>query len=134
MKEYTMRLITFLIVMSVLGNLYAQDKSYNTDDLKKMKRISADEWKRLQDDANVKAQKYAGANTSDVSLQVTKARTVIKANQTIDLKNETDVVLDYLISAGQDAKGNLAAKVRPAFKIGPGKFEIKDGYIKRVSD
>lgn len=132
MKEYAMRLIIFLIAMSVLGNLYAQDKSYNTDDLKKMKRISADEWKRLQDDANVKAQKYTGANASDVSLQATKARTVIKANQTIDLKNETDVVLDYLVSAGQDAKGNLIVKARTAFKIGPGKYEIKDGLIKRT--
>ncbi len=132
MKEYTMRLIMILIAMSVLGNLYAQDKSYNTDDLKKMKRISADEWKKLQDEANVKTQKYLSSNASDLSLQATKARTVIKASQTLDLKNETDVVLDYLVSAGQDTKGNLTVKARPAFKIGPGKYEAKDGLIKRI--
>jgi hypothetical protein len=124
--------IVLFFAVFLLGNANAQDKTYNTDDLKKMKRITADEWKRLQEEAGQKAQKYATASTSDVGLQAIKGRTAIKADQTLDLKNETDVVFDYLISGGQDTKGNLTAKARYAFKIGPGKFEIKNGLIKRV--
>ncbi len=128
-----MRLLFGLIIYCVIiSGVNAQDKSYNTDDLKKMKRITADEWKRLKEDAGAKAQRYSSANASDVSLQATKGRIVIKANQTVDLKNETDVTFDYLFSAGQDAKGNPAVKNRHSFKIGPGKYEIKDGLIRRV--
>lgn len=120
------------VLSSLLFPLQAQDKSYNTDELKKLKRISADEWKRLKEDASARAQRYASANTSDLSLQSTKGRIIIKSNQILDLKNETEIVLDYFVSGGQDGKGNPAPRNRYAFRIGPGKYEVKDGSFRRI--
>lgn len=128
-----MRITAVLILTGfILMPLHAQDKSYNTDELKKLKRISTDEWKRLKEDAGVRAQRNVSANAADLSMQSAKGRIIVKSNQTLELKNETELVLDYLVSGGQDAKGTPTVRSRYAFKIGPGKYEIKDGFIKRI--
>ncbi len=133
MKVYTMRLLIMMCFLAGLTNrLMAQDVNYNTDDLKKMKKISADEWKKIRDDAVVKKQRYDGENASDLSLQTQKGRTIIKYDQTLDLKTEVDAVFDCMVSGGQSTAGVPEKRNRTSFRIGPGKYEIKSGIIKRV--
>lgn len=113
--------------------LKAQDKSYSTDALKGMKKITAEEWKALQDRSAARQQQFKDAAAGENSAWADKGYSVLKMNQTINLTVEVNAVFDYMTSGGQNAAGASTPRKRNAFKLGPGNFEIKDGVIKRLN-
>lgn len=123
--------VLFLCVMSV-SSLFAQDKTYSTDALKSLKKITSDEWKAMGDKSAARSQQFKDVTAGENTAWAEKGYTVLKMNQTLNLTAEVNALFDYTASAGQNATGVTTAKKRTVFKIGPGNFEIKDGVIKRV--
>ena len=116
----------------MLSGVFAQDKSYNTDILKAQKRITADEWKSMQDKSAARQQQFKDAATGENNAWAEKGYSVLKANQTLNLNTEVNALFESMTAAGQNNTGAAATRKRTVFKIGPGNFEIKDGVIKRV--
>ncbi|KAB2878696.1 hypothetical protein F9K33_12095 [bacterium] len=118
----------------ILGTqvLFAQDKSYNTDALKGLKKITPEEWKSMQDKSVARQQQFKDVNTGENTAWAEKGYTVLKMNQTINLNAEVNALFDFMASGGQNAAGATTTRKRNVFKLGPGNFEIKDGVIKRV--
>jgi hypothetical protein len=128
-----MKLFIWLFIASLAFglSLQAQDKSYDTDQLKKAKRISQDEWKQMQDQSAARSKQFADVNSGELTAWTDKGYTVLKSNQTLNLPNDVTALFDYLVSGGQNATGTPTARKRAVFKMGPGKFEIKEGIITR---
>ncbi len=121
--------------MTVLNlPLRAQDKTYSTDQLKKARKISQDEWKQMQDVSAGRSKQFYDANSGEMPVWADKGYTVLKANQTLNLPNEVTALFDYMVTGGQNTTGTALQRKRSAFKLGPGKFEIKDGVIKRSAN
>ena len=125
----------YLFLMSVVltGIVSAQDKSYNTDQLKTAKRISEDQWKGLLDASSQRRNGFVTAAKGTTDYMATQlGYTVLKYNQTIELKAEVIAVLEGVYSAGQSNAGTAGTRNPKTFKLGPGKYEVKEGIIKRV--
>lgn len=120
----------FWLVSAV--SVFAQDPQYNSDDLKKRKKISESEWNTMLERTQSRSQQFVSTNSGDASVWGQQGYTVLKTNQSLDLKSEVNAVFESIASAGQEADGAKTDRKRYAFKLGPGKFEIKDGVIKRV--
>lgn len=116
----------------MLSGIYAQDKAYNTDVLKAQKRITADEWKSMQDKSAARQQQFKDAATGENNAWAEKGYSVLKANQTLNLNTEVNALFESMTAGGQNNTGAVTTRKRTVFKIGPGNFEIKDGVIKRV--
>jgi L-ribulose-5-phosphate 3-epimerase UlaE len=116
----------------MVSGVFAQDKSYNTDILKAQKRITADEWKSMQDKSAARQQQFKDAATGENNAWAEKGYSVLKANQTLNLNTEVNALFESMTAAGQNNTGAAATRKRTVFKIGPGNFEIKEGVIKRV--
>ncbi|MBL7996741.1 hypothetical protein JNM05_15350 [bacterium] len=110
----------------------AQDKSYNSDALKGLKKITQEEWKSMQDKSAARQQQFKDVNAGENAAWAEKGYTVLKMNQTINLNVEVNALFDFMASGGQNAAGATTARKRNVFKLGPGNFEIKDGVISRV--
>jgi hypothetical protein len=121
--------IFFLAALAV----HAQDKTYDTDQLKKARKISTDEWKQMLDQSAGRSKQFVDANSGELPSWADKGYTVLKTNQTLNLPNEVTALFDNVVAAGQSTKGEVTARKRSVFKIGPGKFDIKDGVIKRAN-
>ncbi|HMZ03560.1 MAG TPA: hypothetical protein PLA15_03325 [bacterium] len=125
----------YLFLMSVVltGIVSAQDKSYNTDQLKSAKRISEDQWKGMLDASSQRSNGFVTAAKGTTDYMATQlGYTVLKYNQTIELKAEVIAVLEGVYSAGQSNAGTVGTRNPKTFKLGPGKYEVKEGIIKRV--
>ena len=123
--------VLFFCTASV-HTLFAQDKTYSTDALKNLKKITADEWKAMGDKSAARSQQFKDVTAGENTAWAEKGYTVLKMNQTLNLTTEVNALFDYTVSGGQNAAGVTTVKKRTVFKIGPGNFEIKDGVIKRV--
>ncbi|MBX7151406.1 hypothetical protein K1X84_07185 [bacterium] len=124
-------IVTALLLLSAVS-AFAQDSQYSSDDLKKRKKISESEWNTMQERTQNRSQQFVSTNSGDASVWGQQGYTVLKINQSLDLKSEVNAVFESMASAGQKTDGAKADRKRYAFKIGPGKFEIKDGVVKRV--
>lgn len=124
-------IVTGLLLWSAVS-AFAQDPQYNSDDLKKRKKISDSEWNTMQERTQSRSQQFVSTNNGDASVWGQQGYTVLKVNQSLDLKSEVNAVFESIASAGQKADGAKTDRKRYAFKLGPGKFEIKEGIIKRV--
>jgi hypothetical protein len=122
-----------LLVCVTVVSLQAQDKNFNTDQLKKARKISQDEWKQIQDQSAARSKQFMDANSGELPVWADKGYTVLKSNQTLNLPNEVTALFDYVTSGGQNTSGTSTQRKRSVFKLGPGKFEIKDGIIKRTN-
>ncbi len=122
-----------LIVLFSLSVLSAQTKTYTTDQLKAMKRTSADQWKTASNDSDSRVNTAASTTkgTTDYLAQQL-GYTILKYNQTLELKSEVQAVFEGAYSSGQNNTGTGTTRNPKAFKIGPGKYEIKDGIISRT--
>ena len=125
----------YLFLMSVVltGIVSAQDKSYNTDQLKSAKRITADQWKSMLDATAQRSNGFITTAKGTTDYMATQlGYTVLKYNQTIELKSAVIAVLEGVYSAGQTNAGTAGTRNPKTFKLGPGKYEVKDGMIKRL--
>ncbi len=122
----------FLLGTLLSLSLVAQTKNYTTDQLKALKRVSADQWRGNVENATSRSSTLASTTkgtTDYLSQQL--GYTILKYNQTVDLKAEVLAVFEGSYSAGQSATGASGTRNPKAFKIGPGKYDIKDGTIIR---
>lgn len=136
--EKTMTKVLGLLTVAALcimctDVLFAQDKSYSTDALKVLKKITPDEWKSLQEKSAARNQQFKDVNAAENAAWAEKGFTVLKANQTLNLTAEVNALFDYIASSGQDNKGTTTTRKRTTFKLGPGNFEVKDGVIRRLN-
>ena len=122
------------ILFTIGLSLHAQDKTYNTDQLKKAKKISQDEWKQIQDQSAGRSRQFSDANSGEMPVWADKGYTVLKSNQTLNLPNEVTALFEYMVTGGQNTTGTTFQRKRAVIKMGPGKFEIKDGVIKRLAN
>ncbi len=117
-----------LVVLSVLwlsaGIAWAQDPNYNTEELKKAPRITQDAWQAMLAKTAAAAGDQTAKNNGELTSLGQSGVRVLKMSQSLELAKEETVVFEGFVS-GQ-------AGSRCQFKLGPGKFEIKDGAIKRL--
>lgn len=124
-----------LLLAGLLGTaVLAQDKAYNTDQLKAAKRITADQWKQLQDASNARSQQFVSTTKGTMDYMSQQlGYTILKQNQSLNLTTEVLCVFDNVASAGQNNAGVVGTRNQKSFKLGPGKFEITNGVVKRLN-
>jgi hypothetical protein len=117
-------LVLMWALMLSAGVAWAQDPNYNTEALKKAPRITQDAWQAMLGKTAATASDQTAKNNGELTSLGQSGVRVLKMSQSLELAKEETVVFEGYVS------GQAAARCQ--FKLGPGKFEIKDGAIKRL--